>query len=570
MHGDSLVQILILLGAMVVVVPLFQRLGIGSVPGYLIAGMAVGPHGMGWIGDVEDVRTIAELGVVFLLFVIGIELKPARLWLMRRQVFGLGSAQIAITGFAICAVALGFGVDRKAAILAGFGLALSSTAFVLQLLGEKRELSSSHGRSAFSILLMQDMAVVPLITLVYVFSSESALNAGQVVMVVLEALAIIVGLIVLGRYALGHVLAWIAGVNNREVFAATAVLLVLGAGWLMEHAGMSMAMGAFLAGLLMAESAFRHQVVADIQPFRGFLLGLFFISVGMSLELLVVLQNWQNVLFALFGLFALKAVVIIVCMLTIDHPLIDSVRVAGLLAQGGEFAFVLFGLALSAGVMSSDLVQFLLVIVVLSMLLTPAVAALGERIAARLPASGKRLPSNELSDQSDVIVAGFGRVGRQVCNVLEAAGYSTVAVDRSHSLVNGGLKDGYNVYYGDASRPEILRALGVTNAPLLVLTMDDAEAAAETAGIVREVSPRTKVIARARDEVIAQTLAHHGVQRSIPETTEYSLQVGIAALETLGVEDTMLVEIENVMRSEEYRALKTREVTVAEPAAAGN
>ena len=568
-HAEPFADLLLLLSAMVLMVPLFQRIGIGSVPGYLVGGLIVGPHGAGLISGVESVRTIAEFGVVFLLFVIGVELKPSQLWRMRQQVFGVGTAQVLISGSLMTAIAMGFGVAFAPAVLAGFALSLSSTAFVLQMLTERRELSSPHGRTAFSVLLLQDMAVVPLITLVYVFSSTTQMTPGQIAVVVAESAAIFFGILIAGRYLLNPVFNLLAGVRNREVFASAALLLVLGTGWLMEHANMSMAMGAFVAGLLLADSHFRHQIVADIQPFRGFLLGLFFVSVGMSLEISLVLEQWPTVVALLFGLIILKSGILFAVARFSGSGLRDAVRVAGLLAQGGEFAFVLFALAGSSGVMQAALIQPLLVVVVLSMLLTPLIAMLGDRLANSLPESGARHAAQADPEETEIMITGFGRVGRQVYNVLEAGGYRCVAVDRSHTHVDQGIRDGYNVFYGDASQPEILHSLGIDHAELVVLTMDDPQAAAETAGIIYSISPTIRVVARARDGDIGHTLVGHGVNRAIPETTEYSLQVGIAALETLGVDDAVLVEIEALMRADEYRALKQHETRVEEPAAAG-
>lgn len=555
-HSAVLSELLILLCAIVLMVPLFQRLGIGSIPGYLVAGSVIGPPGLALIDNPDAVRTVSEFGVVFLLFSIGIELKPSRLWVMRRQVFGLGTAQVVLNGAALTLIALALGIERNAAIVAGFGLALSSTAFVLQMLAEKRQLGTSHGRHALAILLLQDIAVVPLITLVYLLAGEGGPLSLNILFAVLESAAVLGAVILAGRYVLPRALSVLAGTQNRDVFAAAAVLLVLGAAWLLQAAGLSMALGAFLAGLLLANSSFRHQIVADIHPFRGFLLGFFFLSVGMSLDMSLLGSQFGMLMLLLAGMLIVNFLITAACSLVAGANAADAMRLGTLLAQGGEFAFILFALAASVGVMPGDTAQFLLMLVVLSMLLTPALAAAGERLARRLALRQTALAAATLaSEEPEVIIAGFGRVGRQVSNVLRANGVRSVAIDRNHDRVAEALREGYEVIFGDTSRPEILRAAGIEHARLVLLTLDDVEAAQQTAAVIAEICPQVSVVARARDRHSSHELAEHGVRHAIPETTEYSLQLGLASLRALGQEGDALHRLEEKLRADEYHEL---------------
>ncbi|HMV70701.1 MAG TPA: cation:proton antiporter, partial [Pseudomonadales bacterium] len=354
MSANFLLQVLILLGAIVLVVPVLQKIGAGSVSGYLVAGLLIGPPLFGWVTEFELIGSIAEFGVVFLLFSIGIELRPARLWLMRRLVFGLGTAQLLLCG-AVLATALHLGgFTPAAATICGLALALSSTAIVVQLLAERRELASQRGRASFAILLMQDVAVAPLITLVYLLGADGA-NAGDGALhAILKALAALAAVLIVGRFAWRHLLPTLATLRNADMLVAVALLLVLGAAWLMENAGTSLALGAFLAGVLLADSPFRHQVVADIQPFRGILLGLFFMSVGMSIDRDGVLANGPALLALALALMALKALLIALLLRAFGLGTRDAIKGGALLAQAGEFALILFALAASQSLIDAD------------------------------------------------------------------------------------------------------------------------------------------------------------------------------------------------------------------------
>ena len=382
-----IIDIIILLTAAVIAVPLFQRLGLGGVLGFLVAGTLVGPWGLGLIISVDEIRHFAELGIIFLLFIIGIELKPSRLWIMRRSVFGLGTAQVLTTGTAITLVALALGIPIRSALVVGFGLALSSTAFALQVLADKSELGTTYGRSAFAILLLQDLAIVPLIALLPLLSTQELSITQDVELAALESVLIIVGVFILGRILLPPVLKLVAGNRrNPEIFTAIAILLVLGASWLTEWAGLSMALGAFIAGLLLADSHYRHQIMADIQPFRGLLLGLFFMSIGMSINFGLIGQHGLLIVELVGGLLLLKAIFLwVLCRIT-GRSHSESVHIALLLAQSGEFGFILFGLANMLGVMDGELYQLLLLTIALSMAATPLLVKLSPWLG-RAPAS---------------------------------------------------------------------------------------------------------------------------------------------------------------------------------------
>ena len=532
-----LTDILALLAAAVVAVPLAQRLGLGSVIGYLVAGTLLGPSGLGVIEQVSEIRQFAEFGVVFLLFVIGIEMKPARLWVMRRWVFGLGLSQLLITVAALAGIAVTLGLALKTAIIVGFGLALSSTAFGLQLLIEKRELTSLTGRTSFAILLLQDLAVVPLLALVSLLSGGGALiaSAGTAV---LEAVLVIGTVVFAGRYLLNPLLNRVAASQNAEIFTAAAVLLVLGVAWLMELAGLSMALGAFLAGLMLAESHYRHQIEADIQPFRGILLGLFFMSVGMSINLGLLVDRPGLILALVAALMGIKALLAWgLCRLSgIDSG--NATRVGLLLSQSGEFGFVLFSFATVSGVMPAPLFQTLLLIIALSMVTTPFIVALGDawlrRRHDREPLT-EPMPDNLREPQPDIIIAGFGRVGQRVAAILAAAQIRFVALDHDRAKVEQGRRKGFPVYFGDASRFDVLRSVGAERSRMIIVTLDEPQQTQRLVQIIREHYPSLPIHVRARDRAHCEDLRARGATTAISETLEASLRLGEYALTGSGV-----------------------------------
>ncbi len=542
-----LTHILFLLAAAVITVPVFQRFGLGSVLGYLAAGAIIGPWGFGFIHQVEEIRHIAEFGVVFLLFIIGIELNFTRLLAMKRMVLGLGLSQLVLTGIILTAIALLFGFSTEVAVIIGFGLALSSTAFGLQTLSEKNEMGSLTGRASFSILLLQDLAVVPLLTLVSFLAHDPTI-AGNAPLAFIKGFAAIVIVVLAGRFVLTPVLRLVAASHNAEVFIAAAVLVVLGTAWLMETAGLSMALGAFLAGLILADSHYRHQIVADIQPFRGLLLGLFFMSVGMSVDFGVLMQKPWIIAGLVIALLIVKIVVILgICKIAkINNG--TSLRVSMLLSQSGEFGFVLFGLALATGLMSLDLFQILTLIIAISMISAPFMALAGEHIETALR---KNKRQSSLSDniakpdtEQFVIIAGFGRVGRRIAKILDAGGVSYFALDSNPDLVTKGQADGFSVTYGDARRYDVLKTMGASHASAIIVTIDKALITEQLVHILHTRYPTIPIYARGHDKEHCRKLYKAGATMPVSETLEASLKLGAAALNVSGIPDE---EINNLI-----------------------
>ena len=547
-------DILILLAAAIIAVSVFRRLGLGSVLGYLVAGAVVGPWGLGFIDNIEEIRNIAEFGVIFLLFIIGIELRPARLWEMRHMVFGLGTAQVVVTGLVICGLALLLNQPLKTAIIIGFGLALSSTAFGLQILNERGEIGESHGRAAFSILLLQDLAVVPLLTLVSLLAVETPLLEG-LELALLEAVLVIVFVILAGRYLLTPVLRLVAVSRTAEVFTAAALFAVLGTAWLMEEAGLSLALGAFLAGLMMAESSYRHQAVADIQPFRGILLGLFFMAVGMSIDFGLLGRHGAVIAGLVVALLLIKSVILWVLCRLMGVSSADATRVALLLSQSGEFGFVIFGLATISGILADHYFHILTLLVALTMAMTPLMANLGEYIHRRMTGEADRhdVSTEHIEPgQPHVIIAGFGRVGRRVSRILQVMNIPYLAIDSDADRVLDGRRDGFSVFYGDASKVDVLKAAGAGQASALVCTLDQVGPAVNLVRILRQQYPDITIHARGRDRRHCEQLLKAGATRAISETLESSMQIGAAVLDTMGILEEDAAALIESIRMEYY------------------
>lgn len=533
-----MVEILCLLAAAVVAVLISTRLGLGSQLGYLAAGAVIGPFGIGLITEAENLRHIGEFGVVFLLFMIGIEMKPQRLWIMRRLVFGLGGLQVMTTGAVLAAGAhLIFGLDIIISTVTGFGLALSSTAFGVQMLSERNELTSHHGRNSFAVLLFQDLAVVPLIVLLPLISIGEAEVTTSMGLAIIQAAAIILCVVLAGRYAIGPVMHAIARIGNSDTFVAMALLVVLGFAWVMNQVGLSLALGAFMAGVMLAESEYRHQIEADILPFRGLLLGLFFMSVGMSLDPQPLIDHTLYILTATLALLVLKSLITIALSLLFRVPYAVAIRSGFILSQAGEFGFVLFSLALAEQIMPAELVDMLIAVIVLSMMLTPGMVWLGARIADRIALSTPgEVDGAVAEDVRPVLIAGFGRVGETVANMLTAADVPYVAIDADADRVRRARRHGYHVYFGSAGRPEVLRSVGAKHARLIVVTLDDPKVAEGMVRTVRRIYPHVPIHVRAHDWDVADTFAELGVDHAMPETVEASLRLGAAALEAAGVD----------------------------------
>ena len=535
MISAYLLDIIILLIAAVIAVPFFQAAKLGAVPGFLIAGVLVGPSGLGLISNISEIGNLAEIGVVLLLFVIGIGLKPSRLWKMRRLVFGLGTFQVMLTGAIFGIVSyIFFDIPLRAAILIGPALALSSTAFVLQILTEQKLLVSKYGRTSIAVLLLQDLAVVPLLILVPLLAMPE-LSIGEDIGLALAESLLILGLVVLlGRYLLHPLLHRVALSGNPEIFTASAVLIVLGTALATEHAGLSMAMGAFLAGLLISDSFYRHQVLAEIQPFRGLLLGLFFMSMGMSLNLGLL---FDNPLLSI-GLASLLIVIKIVALYPITYwfGLKDKngVAVSLVLAQSGEFALVLFSLAYQSNILTEELFQQLLLIVLLSMLATPALANLAKCLVDnQCSVKRKRI---EIPIEAPIVLVGFGRVGHRIGEILSLAGVPFMALDYNASIVEKEHAKGHPVFYGDVRKPELLEAAGAKNAQIIIVTLNDSEATEQVVSSLRKTHPEIDIYVRGHSLIECRELRKLGASEAVSENVEASLELARMALTNIGLD----------------------------------
>jgi len=546
---------IIYLLAAIVSVPLSKRLGFGSVLGYLCAGIVIGPFGFGFVHEPQHILHFAELGVVFLLFIIGLELKPSRLWVMRKMVFGLGTAQVLVSAAAIGLLAWLYGLGTRTSIVIGFILALSSTAFVLQLLAEKKQLTTSYGRAAFSILLFQDLAVIPLIALLPLLTAASgaarAVDITEFGVMLLTVTALVVG----GRLLLKPVLNIIAAAAIPELFTATALLVVIGSALLLEFAGMSMVLGAFIAGMLLADSEYRHQLEADIAPFKGLLLGLFFIAVGMSVNINLLLEVPGRILAFVAALMVTKALVMIpLARLFGMCDRRNALSLAAVMSQGGEFAFVLFALAEREHLVSAALIDELVLAVAVSMLLTPFVYLLNERFNS--PAASAEQPFDEVPEErNDVIIAGFGRVGQIVGRLLRSIDMPFTALDIDSSQVNIVRRYGNRVHFGDASRPDVLRAAGAAQAKIMVLATADMEASLRIAATVKRLFPNLKIIARAHNRRHAHKLMDVGVDQIFRDTLLSSIAMGESVLKGLGLQDNYVRRVSDRFREHDENLL---------------
>jgi glutathione-regulated potassium-efflux system protein KefB len=541
--ASELVQVVALLGAGVIAAPLFKRIGLGSVLGYLAAGLAIGPFGLKLFSDPQAILHIAELGVVMFLFIIGLEMQPSRLWNMRKDIFGLGALQVVACIVALMAVGMAFGQSAPVAFVAGTGFVLTSTAIVMQMLQERNHLHTPKGQHIVAILLFEDLAIVPLLAIVALLASEGgAVSLSERLQSVGIGFAALVALVIAGRYLLNPLFRLLATSGAREVMTAAALLVVLGSALLMDLAGLSMAMGAFLAGVLLSESSFRHQLEADIEPFRGILLGLFFLGVGMAVDLAVIAANWQHVILAVVAYMIVKGLIIygVARLLGAPHP--ESLGRAILMAQGGEFAFVLYAAATSVGILDADTNAVLTATIVLSMAVTPLVVAIYVRMAPKptVDTSGLNQPENI---ENTVLMIGFGRFGQIVSQPVLARGYTLSIIDRDAEFIRDIGDFGFKVFYGDGSRPEILHAAGAATAKAILICVDDKEAAIKIAEIVKEEYPMIPILARAYDRGHAIDLLKAGVDYQIRETYESALNFGSEVLTVLGEEEELAAQI---------------------------
>jgi glutathione-regulated potassium-efflux system ancillary protein KefC len=529
-------QALVFLAATVVAVPLFKKLGLGSVLGYLAAGMVIGPWGVKAISDVESILHFAEFGVVLLLFLIGLELQPSRLWELRKSVFGLGGVQVLGTGAALAGVGLLAGLSPAAAVVAGLGLSLSSTAFALQLLAEKNELTSAHGQASFGILLFQDLAVIPLLALLPVLGVSETASTEPGWLSALKGAGVLVAVVLAGRFLLRPVFKVVGSFHSQELFTATALLLVIGTAALVSAVGLSMALGAFLAGVLLADSEFRHELEADLEPFKGLLLGLFFIAVGMSVNIGLVQASPLLVLGLVLGLVAIKAVVLFLIGRVSTGSSETGLSMGIVISQGGEFAFVLFGLAVGFKVMDKALAELLVVVVSLSMVTTPLLfTAYSRWIRPRFQKKVQREYDVEVHEDNPVIIAGMGRVGQVIGRVLRAKRIGFTALDANPEHIDFLKRFGNKIYYGDASRLDLLRAARAEKAKIFILAIDDIAASVRTAETVIQHFPHLTIFARARNRQHAYQLLNLGIKHVMRETWVSSLEQAREVLEELGL-----------------------------------
>jgi monovalent cation:H+ antiporter-2, CPA2 family len=541
-------DILIILTAAVAIVPVFRRFRANAVLGYLVAGALIGPHGLGLLGDIRATEVLAQLGVVFLLFSLGLELSIERITYLRSYVFGLGTAQLVVTGLVIWTALRAFGIASAPALVLGGGLALSSTAVVLQMLTQRRETGSPQGRIAVAVLLLQDLAVLPLLTLVPLLGRPEPSILPALGSAFLKAALAFLIIFAAGRLALRPLLRAVARGGDPELFTGITLLLVLGVGWLTQLAGLSMALGAFLAGLLIAETEYRPQVEGDIQPFRGILLALFFMTVGMKINLGLLAERGPLLAGLLVTLLATKAGVLTFISRGFGLPWSAAASVGVMLAQGGEFGFVLFALAQDRGVLTAEAEQLAIMVVGLSMAVTPLLIVASRALARRLPA-GEKAGGPDTRDLRDhVLIAGFGRVGQTVALLLESRHVSYAALDLDHERVAEARNRGLPLFFGDVSRADVLRAIGVERARVAVITLDHPDSARRTVQVLRRMLPELPILARAHDIAQCEQLALAGATDVVPEIVEGSLQLGGSLLRQLGQPRE---EVERVL--EEFR-----------------
>jgi len=554
------VDILVFLAAAIIIVPIFQRIKVSPILGYLAAGVIIGPFGLALISDSKSAHTLAEFGVVFLLFMIGLELSLERLRSIGIKIFLLGLAQVVISSVVLGLIAYALGLPAKAAIIIGTGLALSSTAFVMKYLSEKGERATRFGLIVFAILLVQDLAVVPFLILVDLLGNEGSSFVEAFGGAAVRGTIALIVVVVLGRVLLKPLYKMIASTRSSELFVAATLLVVLGTGWIMTLAGLSMTLGAFLAGVLLSETQYRHQIEADIRPFRGILLGLFFMMIGMSIDISIILEQWLIVSGLLIGLLLTKTVIIVILSKIMGNKIAISIKVGLALAQGGEFGFVMFGAALTLGLIAANLANILLATIALSMIVTPLMFSLGKFIEAKinrdkeLSTDIKDSDKNELNAQ--VLIAGFGRVGQTVAKVLSDANISYIALDLDQNRVAKCRKNGMNVFYGDTDQIKVLQSAGADQVQVAVITLDNKITSKNVVSSLRKNYPQLPIYVRAKDRKQSHILAEAGASAMVSEAAEASLQLGSIVLASLNVSADEIASVMDDYREDDYALLE--------------
>ena len=557
-HSISLIAPVVLLAAAVIAVPIFKRIGLGSVLGYLIAGLIIGPFGFAFFHDSTSILHIAELGVVMYLFVIGLEMQPSHLWGLRREIFGLGTLQIVACATALTGVGLLFGFTWQVAFIGAAGFVLTSTAIVMQSLGDRGDIAQPQGQKIVAILLFEDLLIVPLLAIVafmapnHVVESTSARleNIGI-------GLIAIAGLIAAGYWLLNPLFRLLAAAKAREVMTAAALLVVLGAALLMQVSGLSMAMGAFLAGVLLSESTFRHQIEADIEPFRGLLLGLFFLGVGMSLDLSVVAQNWQLILSGVLAMMFAKALMIYIVARLTKSRHTEALDRALLMAQGGEFAFALFSTAVSAQVIDNTVKSNLTAIIVLSMVLTPILGIVFKRFTETKDQINLDNVNIAEGLSGSILMIGFGRFGQVTSQLLLARGVDVTIIDNDIDMIQNAEKFGFKIYYGDGCRLDILHASGAATAQAIVVCVDSKETTNRIVKLVTHEFPLAKLLVRSYDREHSLYLVKQKVDYMIRETFESAIKFGGVILQELGVDEDEVQRITDEIRERDNERFET-------------
>ncbi len=558
-HSPIIVDILVFLLAAIIIVPIFHKIKVSPILGYLAAGIIIGPFGLKLIHENESVKILAEFGVVFLLFMIGLELSLERLKSIGVRVFFLGVAQVVITSVILGLIALMLGLSSAAAIIIGAGLALSSTAFVMRYLSETGDKATRFGLIVFAILLVQDLAVVPFLILVDLLGDESASFVNAFGGAAIKGSIALVLVVILGRVLLKPLYRIIANTRSSELFVVATLLVVLGTGWIMTQASLSMTLGAFLAGILLSETEYRHQIEADVRPFRGILLGLFFMMIGMSIDISLILEQWLIVGALLFALLLVKTIIIVVLSLLFGNPAARSVKIGLALAQGGEFGFVMFGAALTFGLIEANIVNILLAVIALSMIVTPLMFMLGKFIACKIlkqTNEDENIENLELEKDAKVLIAGFGRVGQTVAKVLSDAGISYIALDLDQGRVSKCRKMGMAVYYGDAQQLKVLQAAGAEQAKIMVITLDNMKAAVNVVSALRKNYPDKPIYVRSRDRKCSKVLEKAGASAMVSEAAEASLQLGSIVLASLNVSADEIASVMDEYREDDYAKLE--------------
>ncbi|MCH7295698.1 monovalent cation:proton antiporter-2 (CPA2) family protein [Acinetobacter higginsii] len=557
-HSISLIAPVILLAAAVIAVPIFKRIGLGSVLGYLIAGLIIGPFGFAFFHDSASILHIAELGIVMYLFVIGLEMQPSHLWSLRREIFGLGTLQIVACALALTGVGLLFGFTWQVAFIGAAGFVLTSTAIVMQLLGDRGDIAQPQGQKIVAILLFEDLLIVPLLAIVAFMAPNHVVESTSTR---LESIGIgliaIAGLIAAGYWLLNPLFRLLAAAKAREVMTAAALLVVLGAALLMQVSGLSMAMGAFLAGVLLSESTFRHQIEADIEPFRGLLLGLFFLGVGMSLDLSVVAQNWKLIISGVLAMMFAKALMIYIVARVTKSSHTEALDRALLMAQGGEFAFVLFAAAVSAQVIDNSVKSNLTAIVVLSMVLTPILGIVFKRFTETKDQINLDNVNIAEGLSGSVLMIGFGRFGQVTSQLLLARGVDVTIIDNDIDMIQNAEKFGFKIYYGDGCRLDILHASGASTAQAIVVCVDSKETTNRIVELVTHEFPLAKLLVRSYDREHSLYLVKHKVDYMIRETFESAIKFGGVILQELGVDEDEVQRITDEIRDRDDERFET-------------